>query len=671
MLFLKEAADYRKVYHHEPITGHIYVTKQGKPIDNHEELGDPSKLETIPPERIWDGRLTRSGLQAIRVIKQSASSTMVDNSDGQPQGSPHWELSPIKENPRDNEIACDAMKLLITHTETTNLTKEQTDFLERKLGYIMDKLNRMNNPDNDTESIESDTTSNQLRMTEANLIAKEIEIETLQSELQSHKEELAHYKSNYNQSQTHIQETIKQSLTLQYEEFQKQLIELNEIRKSEAETMKSHIDSLHTKLKHQEELYSKLTTPTKPNNTNSTPTPYKYDKYPPPNNSSLDASLIQELSSHMSMQNTISKQHHLTSAKSYDGEDTKQFYPWIDEIERLATQLAMSKIEVAQYTARGPVHRYITELKTQAQPWETILSCLRERFSDCKSSAAAQSKLSKIKQEGRGMHIYVAEFQDLLQHAHNAKSTDMGTAFLANQFIEGIDISNKWLRNKLREKTGPHLEFYFQEALKLQASQNIRVLDYDTEKQNTECMEVQAIRSKTFACFNCNSPDHMAQECPEKDKRYQRHSQDKYNQQSNNFPNHYNKYHNNYKQQYRHPQTHPLENMMTDFLEKVNKLFDNQKPSQFNAQKTFKPKQSFQEHKQSYQSNKTSFQGKPNYKSDQKNNGYQKQFKPRFQRQHANTNAIEEYESQLESEYETENEDLISFEPTEDETKNL
>ena len=72
------------------------------------------------------------------------------------------------------------------------------------------------------------------------------------------------------------------------------------------------------------------------------------------------------------------------------------------------------------------------------------------------------------------MHEYIAHFSDLLGHAYNAKATDVGTNFLANQFIEGIDETTKYTKNKLREKSGKNLDDYFQEAMRLQHKQEIR-----------------------------------------------------------------------------------------------------------------------------------------------------------------------------------------------------
>ena len=59
-------------------------------------------------------------------------------------------------------------------------------------------------------------------------------------------------------------------------------------------------------------------------------------------------------------------------APSYDGKDPKQFYTWLDDIERLITQYTMTKTEVAQITSRGSVYKYSQELKSQNYAWDVI-----------------------------------------------------------------------------------------------------------------------------------------------------------------------------------------------------------------------------------------------------------------------------------------------------------
>ena len=116
-------------------------------------------------------------------------------------------------------------------------------------------------------------------------------------------------------------------------------------------------------------------------------------------------------------------------------------------------------------------------------------------------------------------------------HAYNAKATDVGTNFLANQFIEGIDETNKYTKNKLREKSGNNLDYYFQEAMRLQHKQEIRAIDFgpNLPTQASECTDINAIRSGPMTCFNYKSPDHLIRDCPEPNNRQQSQSHNRQN----------------------------------------------------------------------------------------------------------------------------------------------
>ena len=131
------------------------------------------------------------------------------------------------------------------------------------------------------------------------------------------------------------------------------------------------------------------------------------------------------------MQTNIAKQQLLIQAKAYDGKDPQEIFDWLDEINRLSSQDGYTQLEVAIQTSRGSVHRYLQELQQQGLEWDKIKFKLRERYSDCSSSAAAQNKLALLKQNGRPMHEYISNFTDLLEHAHNMQPSDPATKLLA------------------------------------------------------------------------------------------------------------------------------------------------------------------------------------------------------------------------------------------------
>ena len=78
--------------------------------------------------------------------------------------------------------------------------------------------------------------------------------------------------------------------------------------------------------------------------------------------------------------------------------------------------------------------------------------------------------------------------------------------------------------------------------------------------------------------------------------------------------------------------------------------------------------------KQLFHHNRANPQAKPNFKPAYRSNDNRSQYfkdNSKYQKQSAHTNAIEDYESQHESGYCPEQEDLISFDPSEDPNKKL
>ena len=123
---------------------------------------------------------------------------------------------------------------------------------------------------------------------------------------------------------------------------------------------------------------------------------------------------------------------------------------------------------VASVTLRASVHRYIKELISQNSTWDEIKVKLHERFYECTSIAAAQNKLSCLKQGDDSIHEYITKFTDLLEHACSVTPSDTSTGFLINLFIKDINDSRKYTKNKLRENFGTCLDYYFKAAIDLQ-----------------------------------------------------------------------------------------------------------------------------------------------------------------------------------------------------------
>ena len=96
------------------------------------------------------------------------------------------------------------------------------------------------------------------------------------------------------------------------------------------------------------------------------------------------------------------------------------------------------------------------------------------------------------------MHAYISNFTDLLEHAQGIKPSSPGIYLLVTNFIDGIDESNRYIRNKLRERTWTNLELCFAEAQTLQYKQEIRAIDFkpDTETE-TNTIDINAIKGNS------------------------------------------------------------------------------------------------------------------------------------------------------------------------------
>ena len=57
-----------------------------------------------------------------------------------------------------------------------------------------------------------------------------------------------------------------------------------------------------------------------------------------------------------------SKEHYISSAKTYGGKDPREFSSWLDSVNRLSRISDKELIEVAVATSTGQLHKHISEL---------------------------------------------------------------------------------------------------------------------------------------------------------------------------------------------------------------------------------------------------------------------------------------------------------------------
>ena len=201
-----------------------------------------------------------------------------------------------------------------------------------------------------------------------------------------------------------------------------------------------------------------------------------------------------------------SKEHYISSAKTYDGKDPKEFNGWLDSVTRLSRILDKELIEVAVATSTGQLHKYISELMGLGLNWDAIKGMIQERFSEFGSSIVARNKLSSFTQKTMAMHEYISEFTTILEHAHDIRPSDSKSTILASTFIDGIQ--NPYIRNKLRSCDVQNLSELYGLAIKEDQKQKIRELDFgnSTPQETIVHCDVNAIKEN--GCYKCGSNDH-------------------------------------------------------------------------------------------------------------------------------------------------------------------
>ena len=258
-------------------------------------------------------------------------------------------------------------------------------------------------------------------------------------------------------------------------------------------------------------------------------TPHMPDYNQPINNETV-ISVLSSTIEHTLKQNTaLHKEHYISSAKTYDGKDPKEFNKWLDNVDRLSRILNRDYLDIAISTSVGQLYKYISELTDSGLNWDMIKPLIQERFSECGSSIIARNKLTSLAQEARVMHEYISEFSSLMEHAHGIKPIDPKSKILASNFIDGIQ--NPHIKNKLRMQDPDNLAALYRCAIKEDQRQKIRELDFGkSSPQASAQFDINAIKGS--GCYKCGSNDHFIKDHPlnrEKDRDLTHGQQKHYN----------------------------------------------------------------------------------------------------------------------------------------------
>ena len=522
--------DYQLVYHSNQ-HGHIWLDAKQRPIPLAQTL--TGHIDSIDPVLLWKSRVTREGYHSVPAAfsKDNAINSTAIN---QPpdHSAPTSPITPSLSVPKGIDPTDETLKGVINDPQIpTSSLKEAFDKVSSVVGNLGNLLTPQKPEDThngaslDTNSETSETsmvndvqvppsnsktyTQNDLdklrthweeqfklqKAIDKTILEKEIQnhylhqIQSLKNEHQEHlatiASEIAAHKDNLVTADAHKAQDMH---TIQM--LQQRIRLLEGANQAQANLATPPFDPLanHSLLYNQSLAHNSLVNMIE-----------KFDK-----SLNMQTATLKQTSA-------SSKEHYISSAKTYDGKDCKEFSNWLESVYRLSRISGKDLIEVALATSTGPLHKHISELMALGIDWDVIKNKVQERFSEFGSPIVAQSKLSSFTQGTLAMHEYISEFTGLVEHAHQIKPTDTGSHLLATQFIQGI--SNLYIKSRLRfliSKNQLHnLSELFGFALQEDQKQKIRELDFGKDEAH---IDINAIKGK--GCFKCGSEDHYIKDCP-------------------------------------------------------------------------------------------------------------------------------------------------------------
>ena len=375
-------------FYHTNKDGNIWLGGDGKPIPLQMKLTEATT--TVSPQELWVSIETRHKTHPPHDpnLKKVASSTMIDPKTGQLIEIP---LSPIKiygdTSLEEKELAEETFRTMLN-----GASAQDVHLINGNLAEIFRKLKEgtLELPDpNNT----GDANTNIQKLQIAERARKALEQELFQVKL-----ELKTQSNNFSKTldtklqdcQNKLENSHKQNQVL-LDQMRQLQIDQDTYKNRTEEFHKQELDRLHT------QYHTSSTALTNKITQLQQQLQDLHNRQPPPNYShnqtfdtTLNASLLHNLSTSLSMQTNIAKQQLLIWAKAYDGKDPQEIFDWLDEINRFRLQNGYTQLEVAIQTSRGSVNRYLQELQQQGLEWDKIKFKPRERFSDCSISAAAK-----------------------------------------------------------------------------------------------------------------------------------------------------------------------------------------------------------------------------------------------------------------------------------------
>ena len=439
--------DYQLVYHSNQ-QGQIWLDAKKRPIPLTQPL--TGHIDSTDPVLLWNSRVTREGYHSapVAVSKGSAINGTAITQQPPAHSTP---TSPIQDSltiPPGVDPNEDTLKELINdHQIPSSFLKVAFDGATSRLASFITPQKpegALNDANLDTNSETSETSmvndDKVLPPNSKTYSQKDVDHLLEQSRLQdiTDKRNLeTHICNQYSSAMENLKMEHQEQIAFMETNIAKKMQkEIQKIQATSDQQMAQYVESIQL-------LQQKVQTlqQSKPN------TPHMPDYNQPINNETV-ISLLSSTIEHTLKQNTaLHKEHYISSAKTYDGKDPKEFNKWLDNVDRLSRILNRDYLDIAISTSVGQLYKYKSELTDSGLNWDTIKPLIQERFSECGSSIIARNKLTSLAQETRAMHEYISEFSSLMEHAHGIKPTDPKSKILASNFID--EIQNPYIKNKL------------------------------------------------------------------------------------------------------------------------------------------------------------------------------------------------------------------------------
>ena len=631
-----------KLYYHTNEEGHVWLNAKNSPILLTQPL--VGHIDSKDPYELWHSRATRTGVYSSVTPPQPGGAVNSTAITQQPPS--HTDpTSPIQQIPEGIDTTGEPLASVI------NEYKDNPNILMKAVNGVMngtrslfttpvrsDDKNSGTDPDGiNTASPQNTRTYSQKdvdHLLEQSRMANKSDRRNFEKHIRSQ------YSSEIENLKAEHQEHIASIETKIAEKMQ---TEIQKIQSTSDRQIAKYVESIQL-------LQQKVQTLQQP----SLNTPPMSDHNQPMNNESFISLLSSTLEHNLKQNTALHKEHYISSAKTYDGKDPKEFNKWLDNVDRISRISSRDHLDIAISTSIGQLYKYISELTDSGLKWDMIKPLIQERFSECGSSIIARNKLTSLTQKTMAIHEYISEFSSLMEHAHGIKPTDPRSKILASNFIDGIQ--NPYIKNKLRMQDPENLSALYRGAVQEEQRQKIRELDFgNSSSQASAQCDIHAIKGS--GCYKCGSNDHFIKDCPLNRDNDRKDSSLTHGQQK-----HYNKY------TPRLNDENSVEKSIQAVTDLLRSLLKQNKPSHTTFHKSthrhsYANKHS--DHKPSYKH--------PNHRSDKSNNrGYNNKGK---YRNNTRVNEIEEYVSDYNSSCSDQSdEEGEEFEPqelsTQDDSKN-